>query len=89
LTRPSPPAFGSAAFLANRDLPQRRQKSDRLRFDMSGDRTVPLHSRYPQTPLTLTRQRLYELVWLKSMSELAKDFNISDVALVKRYRAVG
>ena len=41
-----------------------------------------------QNPLTLTRQALYELVWSKPMSELAKDFNISDVGLAKRCRAV-
>jgi hypothetical protein len=41
-----------------------------------------------QNPLTLTRQTLYELVWSKPMSELAKDFNISDVGLAKRCRAV-
>jgi hypothetical protein len=33
----------------------------------------------PQSPLTLTRQTLYDLVWSKPMSDLAKDFGISDV----------
>ena len=42
----------------------------------------------PQNPLTLTRQSLYDLVWSKAMSTLAKDFGISDVALAKRCRAV-
>ncbi len=42
----------------------------------------------PQNPFTLTRQSLYELAWSKPMSELAKDFNISDVALAKRFRTV-
>src|SRR5437016_14635265 len=38
------------------------------------------------TPLTLSREDLYELVWSKPMRELAKDFGISDVALAKRCR---
>jgi hypothetical protein len=42
----------------------------------------------PQNPLTLTRQTLYDLVWSKPMSDLAKDFNMSDVGLAKRCRAV-
>src|SRR5258708_19416863 len=42
----------------------------------------------PQNPLTLTRQSLYDLVWSKPMSDLAKDFNMSDVGLAKRCRAV-
>ena len=42
----------------------------------------------PQSPFTLTRKTLYDLAWSKPMSELAKDFNISDVALAKRCRAV-
>jgi len=42
----------------------------------------------PQSALTLTRQSLYDLAWSKPMSELAKDFNISDVALAKRCRTV-
>ncbi len=41
-----------------------------------------------RNPLTLTRQTLYELVWSKPMSDLAKDFNISDVGLAKRCRVV-
>jgi hypothetical protein len=41
----------------------------------------------PQNPLTLTRQTLYDLVWSKPMSDLAKDFNMSDVGLAKRCRA--
>ena len=40
-------------------------------------------------PLTLSREDLYELVWSKSMRELAKDFGISDVALAKRCRRLG
>jgi hypothetical protein len=39
--------------------------------------------------LTLTRDDLYELVWSKPMSELAKDFGISDVALAKRCKGLG
>jgi len=39
-------------------------------------------------PLTLTRQELYDLVWARLMSAVAKDFNMSDVALAKRCRAV-
>ena len=42
----------------------------------------------PQNPLTLTRQSLYDLVWSRPMVEVAKDFNISDVALAKRCKAV-
>ena len=34
--------------------------------------------------ITLTRQSLYELVWSKPMTTLAKEFGISDVALAKR-----
>ena len=36
--------------------------------------------------LTLTRKELYELAWSKPMTELARDFGISDVALAKRCR---
>ena len=36
--------------------------------------------------LTLTREQLYALVWSKPVSELAKDFGISDVAVAKRLR---
>ena len=38
--------------------------------------------------ITLTRQSLYELVWSKPMTALAKEFGITDVALAKRCRAV-
>ncbi len=38
--------------------------------------------------LTLTRQSLYDLVWSKPMTELAKEFGISDVGLAKRCRTV-
>jgi hypothetical protein len=41
------------------------------------------------TPLTLSREDLYELAWSKPTSELAKDFGISDVALAKRCRRLG
>ena len=37
-------------------------------------------------PRTLSREELYELAWSKSLSSLAKDFGISDVALAKRCR---
>jgi hypothetical protein len=40
-------------------------------------------------PVTLSREDLYELVWSKPMSELAKDFRISDVALAKRCKRIG
>jgi hypothetical protein len=40
----------------------------------------------PNDSLTLSRQGLYELVWSKPMSELAKDFGLSDVGLAKRCR---
>jgi hypothetical protein len=36
----------------------------------------------------MSRQALYELVWSKPMVEVAKRFNISDVALAKRCKAV-
>jgi hypothetical protein len=39
-------------------------------------------------PLILTRQTLYDLVWSKPMSDLAKEFHMSDVGLAKRCRAV-
>ena len=39
-----------------------------------------------ETPLTMSREALYELAWPKPMRELAKDFGISDVALAKRFR---
>jgi hypothetical protein len=32
---------------------------------------------------TVTRQQLYEMVWTKPMSQLARDFGISDVGLAK------
>lgn len=35
-------------------------------------------------PMTLSREDLYELAWSKPISELAKDFGISDVGLAKR-----
>jgi hypothetical protein len=41
------------------------------------------------TPITLSREDLYELVWSKPMLELSKDFGISDVALAKRCRRLG
>lgn len=39
--------------------------------------------------LTLAREDLYELVWSKPITELAKDFGLSDVALAKRCRRLG
>jgi len=42
----------------------------------------------PDNHLTLTRQTLYDLVWSKPMSTLAREFGISDVGLAKRCRAV-
>jgi hypothetical protein len=41
----------------------------------------------PANYVTLTRQELYDMVWAKPTSSLAKDFGISDVALAKRCRA--
>src|SRR6185437_15543271 len=38
------------------------------------------------SPLILSREDLYELVWSKPLTELAQDFGISDVALAKRLR---
>ncbi len=48
--------------------------------------TVASMSPMPKSPLT--RQSLYDLVWSRPMSGLAKDFGISDVALAKRCRVV-
>lgn len=42
----------------------------------------------PQNYITLSRSKLYDLVWTKPVTELAKDFGISDVALAKRCRAI-
>lgn len=39
--------------------------------------------------LALSREDLYELVWSKPITELAKDFGLSDVALAKRCRKLG
>jgi len=39
--------------------------------------------------LALSREDLYELAWSKPISELAKDFGISDVGLAKRCRGLG
>ena len=41
------------------------------------------------TPITLSREDLYELAWSKPISELAKDFCISDVGLAKRCKRLG
>lgn len=38
--------------------------------------------------ITLPRSQLYELVWSKPVTELAKEFGMSDVALAKRCRAI-
>lgn len=40
----------------------------------------------PTNFITLPRSQLYELVWTKPVTELAKEFGISDVALAKRCR---
>ena len=42
----------------------------------------------PSNVITLPRSQLYELVWSKPVTELAKEFGISDVALAKRCRAI-
>jgi hypothetical protein len=42
-----------------------------------------------EKPLKLSREDLYELAWSKPLSQLAKDFGISDVALAKRCRRLG
>jgi hypothetical protein len=39
--------------------------------------------------LTLSREDLYELVWSKPKTEVARDFGLSDVALAKRCRKLG
>jgi hypothetical protein len=41
-----------------------------------------------QNYITLPRSKLYEMVWSKPVTELAKQFGISDVALAKRCRAL-
>lgn len=41
------------------------------------------------TPITLSREDLYQLAWSKPTRELAKDFGISDVAMAKRCRRLG
>jgi hypothetical protein len=40
-------------------------------------------------PIVLSREDLYELAWSKPISELAKDFGISDVGLAKRCKRLG
>ncbi|MGE3703273.1 MAG: hypothetical protein AB7G08_31710 [Hyphomicrobiaceae bacterium] len=35
---------------------------------------------------TLTREELYELAWTKPVTQLAKEFGLSDVGLAKRFR---
>src|SRR5258706_5826841 len=40
-------------------------------------------------PIVLSREDLYELAWSKPISELSKDFGISDVGLAKRCRRLG
>ena len=42
----------------------------------------------PQNYITLSRSALYALVWTKPVTELAKEFGISDVALAKRCRSI-
>ena len=42
----------------------------------------------PTNFITLSRSALYDLVWTKPVTELAKEFGISDVALAKRCRAI-
>jgi hypothetical protein len=42
-----------------------------------------------EKPLKLSREDLYELAWSKPITELAKDFGISDAALAKRCRRLG
>jgi hypothetical protein len=37
-----------------------------------------------ERPLALAREDLYKRTWSKPMSELAKDFGISDIGLAKR-----
>jgi hypothetical protein len=41
-----------------------------------------------RNPLTLTRTELYDLVWSKPMTAVAKELGLSDVAVGKRCRAV-
>jgi hypothetical protein len=40
-------------------------------------------------PLTLSREHLYVLICSRPMTELARDFGLSDVALAKRCRKLG
>ncbi len=39
--------------------------------------------------IALSREGLYELAWSKPLSELAKDFGVSNVGLAKRCRRLG
>lgn len=41
-----------------------------------------------RNPLTLSRQELYDLVWSKPVTEVAKELGLSDVAVAKRCRQV-
>lgn len=41
-----------------------------------------------RNPLTLSRQELYELVWSKPVTEVAREMGLSDVAVAKRCRQV-
>jgi hypothetical protein len=42
----------------------------------------------PTNYISLSRQELYDMLWAKPMSTLAKDFGITDSGLAKRCRAV-
>ena len=42
----------------------------------------------PRNYITLPRSALYDLVWTKPVTELSKEFGISDVALAKRCRSI-
>jgi len=42
----------------------------------------------PPNFITLPRSELYDLVWSKPVTEVARELGISDVALAKRCRAL-
>jgi hypothetical protein len=42
----------------------------------------------PYNFMTLSRSKLYDLVWTQPVRDVAKDFGIPDVALAKRCRAL-
>src|SRR5205085_184046 len=84
----------SAPRLAAREPGAPRRRIRRLRYDDRLARSPRAHSSVKrssevrmQNPrpevIHLAREQLYELVWRKPVSTLAREFGISDVALAK------